>query len=89
MEPVEIDIPCDVHQIDDTGYVFTFLDEARDSTRITAGAIVVSGDEDDPVLARVVTLTPMSTGVKVSLEILPGDPYDYVDALTRAHLLSA
>lgn len=63
VEPVEIDIPCDVQQIDDTGHVFTFLDEARDPTRITAGAIVVSGDEDDPVLARVVTLTPMSTGV--------------------------
>lgn len=49
---VEIDIPCDVQQVDGTGFVWTFLDEARDPTRITVGAIVVTGDEVDPVLAR-------------------------------------
>ncbi len=88
-EPVEIDIPCDVQQVDETGYVWAFLDEARDPTRVTEGAIVISGDPVDPVLARVVSRTERPGGIKVHLEVLPGDPGDYADALRRAHLLSA
>ena len=86
---VEVDIPCDVQQEDETGYVWAFLDEARDPSRIAEGAIVVSGDEVDPVFARVVSLTARPGGTKVHLEILPGDPVEYADALRRAHLLSA
>ena len=88
-ERVEIDIPCDVQQVDDTGYVWVFLDEARNPARITQGAILISGDAVDPVLARVVSLTERPGGVKVHLQVLPGDPGDYADALRRAHLLSA
>lgn len=86
---VEVDIPCDVQQVDDTGFVWAFLDEARDPARIATGAIVVTGDEDDPVLARVVSLTERPSGTKVHLDLLPGDPTEYAEALTRAHLLSA
>jgi len=86
---VEVDIPCDVQQEDETGHVWAFLDEARDPSRIAEGAIVVSGDEVDPVFARVVSLTARPGGTKVHLEILPGDPVEYADALRRAHLLSA
>lgn len=89
VEQVEIDIPCDVQQVDDTGYVWVFLDEARDPARVTQGAILISGDPVDPVLARVVSLTERPGGIKVHLEVLPGDPGDYADALRRAHLLSA
>lgn len=83
-----VDIPCDVQQVDGTGFVWAFLDEARDPRCITAGAIVVTGDAVDPVLARVVSLTDRPNGVKVHLEILPGEPIEYVDALDRAHLLT-
>ena len=86
---IEVDIPCDVQQEDETGYVWAFLHEARDPSRIAKGAIVVSGDEVDPVFARVVSLTARPGGTKVHLEILPGDPLEYADALRRAHLLSA
>jgi hypothetical protein len=86
---VVVDIPCDVQQVDGTGFVWTFLDEARDPSRIAVGAIVVTGDEVDPVLARVVSLTERPSGIKVHLQLLPGDPGEYADALTRAHLLSA
>ncbi len=86
---VELDIPCDVQQIDGTGYVWTFLDEAREPARVVAGAIVVTGDEVDPVLARVVALSDRPGGVKVHLALLPGDPAHYADALNRSHLLSA
>lgn len=86
---IEVDIPCDVQQEDETGYVWAFLDEAHDPSRIIEGAIVVSGDDVDPVLARVVSLTSRPGGTKVHLEILPGDPLEYIDALRRAHLLTA
>lgn len=86
---VLVDIPCDVQQVDGTGLVWTFLDEARDPSRIAVGAIVVTGDEVDPVLARVVSQTERPSGIKVHLQLLPGDPAEYADALTRAHLLSA
>jgi hypothetical protein len=86
---IELDIPCDVHQVDGTGYVWTFLSEARDPTLIVEDAIVVAGDEIDPVLARVVSLTGRPGGTKVHLDILPGDPREYIEALSRAHLLSA
>jgi hypothetical protein len=88
-DEVVVDIPCDVQQVDGTGFVWTFLDEARDPSRIAIGAIVVTGDEIDPVLARVASLTERPSGIKVHLQLLPGDPAEYADALTRAHLLSA
>lgn len=86
---VQVDIPCDVQQIDESGYPWAFLDEARDPSLIVEGAIVVSGDPDDPVVARVVDVTPIASGVRVRLEILPGEPAEYAEALARAHLLSA
>ncbi|MGK2929129.1 MAG: hypothetical protein ACSLFO_06070, partial [Acidimicrobiales bacterium] len=85
---VQVDVPCDVQQVDSTGFVWTFLDEARDPEPVAVGAIVVTGDDLDPVLARVVSLTERPGGVKVHLDVLPGDPAEYADALTRAQLLS-
>lgn len=78
-----------VQQVDGSGFVWTFLDEARDPSQIIVGAIVVTGDEVDPVLARIVSLTERPSGTKVHLQLLPGDPAEYADALARAHLLSA
>lgn len=86
---VLIDIPCDVQQVDETGFVWTFLKEARDPALITEGAIVIAADEVDPVVARVVSLTQEAGGTVVRLEILPGEPLEYADALARARLLSA
>ena len=39
--------------------------------RIVAGAIVITGDADDPVLARVVSLTERPSGTRVQLELPP------------------
>jgi len=71
---VQIDIPCDIQQVDDTGYVWTFLDEARDLAL---------------VIARVLDLVPAGVKTIVHLEVLPGDPTEYAEALSRAHLLTA
>jgi hypothetical protein len=63
-DEVEIEIPCDPTQIDDTGFPRTFLDEAAQPERIFVGATVVTGGEADPVFARVVSLTRRPSGVK-------------------------
>ena len=53
-------IPCDVQQIDDTGYVWTFLDRAAAPERILPGKLVISGDDGAPVVARVIDLVAMT-----------------------------
>ena len=68
---LEIDIPCDPTQIDHTGLPWVFLDESYHPERIVEGSIVITGDADDPVLARVVSLTERPSGIKVHLELLP------------------
>jgi hypothetical protein len=83
---VRVDIPCDVQQIDAEGRPWAFLDEARDPERIREGAIVVTGDEADPVVARVRSLTSKPAGVKVTLDLLPGEPTEYAEAMHRAHV---
>jgi len=40
-----VDITADLNDEDDTGYVWTFLDEARAPGQIKPGAIIVAGDE--------------------------------------------
>ena len=86
---VKIDIRCDVQQIDDTGFVWTFLDEAREPSLVRVGAILIAADEVDPVVARVVDLIPSGDRTIVDLEVLPGDPLEYAEALSRAHLQTA
>ena len=86
---IEVDIPCDPTQIDHTGLPWAFLDEAAHSDWIVQGAIVITGDAEDPVFARVASVAERATGVKVHLEILPGDPFEYVEAMRRTHMLSA
>jgi hypothetical protein len=55
---IEIDIPCDVQDEDELGMPYALLTEAaRDPSRIVPGAIVITADEEDPVCARVHSLT--------------------------------
>jgi len=84
---IRVDITADLNDEDETGYVWTFLDEARDPSIITPGAIVVAGDPDAPALAEVVDLVEKPSGTVVHLRLLPGTPEDY-EALVRRALLS-
>lgn len=81
-----VDITCDVQQIDETGYVWTFLDEARDPSVVNAGAIVVTGDDEEPVFARVVDVVGDGGDRKVHLDVLPAAPARYLEAAARTHL---
>jgi hypothetical protein len=83
--PVTLHIPCDVQQIDQTGHVWAFLDRARVPERVFPGNLVLSGDEDAPVVARVVDLVPITTTdgsvrTVVHLDVL-GDPEEYLEVL--------
>ena len=86
MRPV--DIAADLNDEDETGIVWTFLDEARDPSVIVPGAIVVAGDADAPAVVEVVNIAPKPSGQIVHLRILPGDIEDYA-ALDRRTLSPA
>lgn len=78
-------IPCDVQQIDDTGYVWTFLDRAAAPERILPGKLVISGDDGAPVVARVMDLVAMTATdgtarTLVHLDVL-GVPEEYLEVL--------
>jgi hypothetical protein len=83
---VEIDIPCDVQDIDEFGMPYALLSEARDPGRIESGAILITADEEEPVFARVHSLTRQGDLRVVHLEVLPGDPLEHAAALERSHI---
>ena len=79
---INVDITADLHAEDQTGYVWTFLDEARDPSIITPGALVIAGDEDAPAVAVVADLVSHPNGTIVHLDVLPGAIDSYL-ALAR------
>lgn len=85
---IAIDITCDLMDEDETGYVWTFLREARDPALIEPGAIVVAGDPDAPAVAEVVDIVEKPAGPVVHLRVLPGAIEDY-EALVRRAITSA
>lgn len=72
-----VDITADLNDEDHTGYVWTFLDEARDLAQIMPGALVVAGDEDAAAVCHVIDLVPTGDGTIVHLWLLPGLVDDY------------
>jgi len=77
-----VDLPADLNDEDDTGYVWTFLDEAIDPSEVVPGAVLIVGDEDAAAVARVVDLVPAGDGTIVHLDVLPGLVEEYL-ALAR------
>jgi hypothetical protein len=79
-----VDITADLNDEDETGYVWTFLDEARDPGQIKPGTLVVAGDEDAAAICQVIDLTPAGDGTIVHLKLLPGLVDDYRVLVERA-----
>jgi hypothetical protein len=80
-----VDIRADLNDEDDTGYVWTLLDEADQPARIVPDALVVADDEDAAAVCQVIDLSPASDGTIVHLRVLPGLVEDY---LALAHRLA-
>jgi hypothetical protein len=83
-EMYRVDITADLNDEDHTGYVWTFLDEARDPSRIIPGAIVIAGGEETAAVCRVIGLAPAGDGVIVHLRLLPGLVEDYQALVERS-----
>jgi hypothetical protein len=79
-----VDITADLNDEDETGFVWTFLDEARDPGVITPGAIVIAGTPDSPAVAEVIDVVNKPAGAVVHLRLLPGAVSDYAAAVRRA-----
>lgn len=85
---ISVDIACDLMDEDETGYIWTFLREARDASLVEPGAIVVAGDADAPAVAEVIDIVDKPAGKVVHLRVLPGAIEDY-EALIRRAITSA
>jgi hypothetical protein len=85
---VELDIPCDVQGRDQDGHLWAFLDEAGHPDAVATGHLVVTGDEEDPVVARVLDVLDRPGGRKVVMELI-GDASELLEALIRARVVAA
>ena len=75
---IVVDVRADLNAEDETGYVWTFLDEARDPSLMKPGALVVAGEEDTAAVAVVIDLIAHPNGTIVHLDILPGAVDSYL-----------
>jgi hypothetical protein len=85
---IELDIPCDVQGRDQDGHLWAFLDEAAHPDAIAKGHLVVTGDIEDPVVARVLEIHDRPGGRKVVMELV-GDASELLEALIRARVVAA
>ena len=86
---IQVTLPADVQQVDETGYVWALLAEAAEPERVRPGSVIVAGDADEPFLARVVDIVESLSGHQVvHLDVL-GVPDQVIDELRHANLLSA
>jgi hypothetical protein len=65
---ITVDITADLNMVDETGYVWTPLDEARDPSVIFPGAIVSTGDADQPAVSEVIDVVDAPAGKIVHLD---------------------
>jgi hypothetical protein len=80
-----VDISADLNDDDGSGYVWAFLDEARDPNLVKVSALVVAGNEDTAAMCEVTRLEPAGDGSTiVHLRLLPGMVEDYLGAAERA-----
>jgi len=79
-----VDIPADLNSEDETGFVWTFLDQANDPSIIAPGEVVVAGTPLTPAVCEVVDLVDKPAGTIVHLRVLPGTIDQYRTLLSRA-----
>lgn len=80
---MRIDIAADLNTEDETGLVWTFLDEATDPSMIRPGELVVAGSELTPAVCEVIDLVEKPVGTIVHLRILPGSVDQYRNLVDR------
>jgi hypothetical protein len=66
----QLDIVCDVQGRDHQGHLWAFLDEAARPEAVVQGALVITGEEEAPVVARVLRREERPGGTMVLMELL-------------------
>jgi len=84
-----VTLPADVTQVDQTGYVWTFLDRGGEPDRVVAGLLIVAGDEEEPFLAHVVDIVDGPGGRQIVHLDVVGDPAQVIDELRHSGLLTS
>lgn len=84
---IAVTLPADVQQIDQSGYVWAFLDGADEPDRVQPGALIVAGDAIEPFLARVVDVTPGPADRQIVHLDVVGLPEQAIAELRHARLL--
>ena len=84
---IAVTLPADVQQVDQTGYLWTFLDGADEPERVQPGALIVAGDPIEPFLARVVDVIPGPDDRQIVHLDVVGLPEQAIDELRHARLL--
>lgn len=79
-----VDLEFDFGNEDQSGYLWTWLDKARDPAAVVPGAVLTLRDGEDIALGQVIDLVPVDHGTIVHVELLPGDMQDYIAAIRRA-----
>lgn len=80
----QVDLEFDFANEDETGYLWTWLDNARDPDQIIPGAVLTLRDGEDLAMGQVVDLVPEANGTVVHIRLLPGAVEDYHAAIARA-----
>lgn len=81
---IRVDIAADLNDEDETGFVWTYLADARNPALIRPGAVVIAGEPDTPAVCEVVDLVEEPSGTIVHLRLLPGTVEDYGALVRRA-----
>lgn len=80
---VVIDLDVDFHNEDSTGYIWTWLSEARDPSVIVPGAVIVVADGKALAMASVIDLVAHDNGTIVHVDLLPVTVDAYLDSAAR------
>jgi len=49
-------LPADVNQVDETGWVWAFLNDAPNADHVVPESVIVAGDPAEPFLAKVIDI---------------------------------
>ncbi len=86
-QDIVLTLLVDVHQVDETGFVWAVLDSADAPARVRPGAVIVAGDAAEPFLARVVDVSDGPGGRSVVHLDVIGVPEQLIDELRHSGIL--
>ncbi len=78
-----VDLEVDFANEDETGYIWLWLDEAREPEQIVPGAVLTLRDGEDLAMGQVIDLVARANGTIVHIELLPGAIEEYQAAIER------